>query len=83
MYTKSDDIRVMFHASVSHRQGCANLPLCQPAPLSPTTELKRNHIKLHPRITLPINVTKFSDVEKEKQGGATALWLYQIDQTFW
>ena len=25
-----------FHASVSHHQGCANLPLCQPGPLSPT-----------------------------------------------
>ena len=36
MYTKSDDITVMLHASVSHHQGCANLPLCQPAPLSPT-----------------------------------------------
>ena len=36
MYTKSDDIRVMLHASISHHQGCANLPLCQPAPLSPT-----------------------------------------------
>ena len=26
----------MFQASVSHHQECANLPVCQPAPLSPT-----------------------------------------------